>query len=54
MEKRNQRFRFQLQINAENRARLHQLLRPLIAELDKQPSGRKLRWTIDIDPQDMN
>jgi len=54
MEKRNQRFRFQLQINASNRARLHQLLQPLIAELDKQTSGRKLRWSIDVDPQDMN
>jgi len=54
MEKRNQRFRFQLQVNAGNRARLHQLLQPLITALDKLPQGRKLRWSIDVDPQDMN
>ncbi|WP_439134815.1 primosomal protein N' [Pseudomaricurvus sp.] len=53
MERRNQRFRHQLQIHASSRARLHQLLTPLIAELEQHPLSRRTRWSIDVDPQDM-
>jgi len=54
MEKRNDRFRYQLQIQASNRARLHQLLQPLIAQLEQHPLSRRTRWSIDVDPQDMS
>lgn len=54
MERRNGRFRCQLQINADSRARLHQLLQPLIAQLDAQPLAKKVRWSVDVDPLDMN
>ncbi len=54
MERRNQRFRFQLQIKAESRGQLHQLLQPLISELDKLPQKNRVRWSVDIDPLDMN
>ncbi|GAB3104947.1 primosomal protein N' [Pseudomaricurvus hydrocarbonicus] len=54
MEKRNQRFRHQLQIHASSRAQLHQLLTPLIAELEQHPLSRRTRWSLDVDPQDMS
>jgi primosomal protein N' (replication factor Y) (superfamily II helicase) len=54
MEKRNDRFRYQLQIQAANRARLHQLLQPLIDQLEQHPLSRRTRWSIDVDPQDMS
>lgn len=53
MERRNQRFRHQLQIHASSRARLHQLLTPLIAELEQHPLSRRTRWSIDVDPLDL-
>jgi primosomal protein N' (replication factor Y) len=53
LEKRNERFRYQLQINAGQRQDLHRLLQPLIARLDELPLGRKVRWSVDVDPQDM-
>lgn len=54
MEKRNDRFRYQLQLHASQRAKLHQLLGPLIARLEQDPLSRKARWSIDVDPQDMS
>lgn len=54
MEKRNERFRYQLQLNASSRAALHQMLTRLIAELEQHPLSRRTRWSIDVDPQDMN
>jgi primosomal protein N' (replication factor Y) (superfamily II helicase) len=53
LEKRNERFRYQLQINAGQRQDLHHLLQQLIPQLDKLPLGRQVRWSLDIDPQDM-
>ncbi|MBU3068364.1 primosomal protein N' [Aestuariicella sp. G3-2] len=53
MERRNQRFRHQLQLHASSRSRLHQLLTPLIAQLEQHPLSRRTRWSIDVDPQDM-
>lgn len=53
MERRNQRFRHQLQIHASSRGRLHQLLTPLIAELEQHPLSRRTRWSIDVDPLDL-
>lgn len=54
MEKRNDRFRYQLQLHASGRAKLHQLLGPLIARIEQEPLSRKARWSIDVDPQDMS
>ncbi len=54
MERRGGRFRFQLQINAANRGLLRALLEPLSLQLEKLPAGRKVRWAIDVDPQDMS
>lgn len=53
MEKRAGRHRAQLMIKSEQRKALHGLINQLVPELErsKRPSG--LRWSIDIDPQDV-
>ena len=53
MEKRAGRHRAQLMIKSEQRKSLHSAVKQLIQSLDqsKKPSG--LRWSIDIDPQDV-
>ncbi len=53
MEKRQSRFRWQLILQASQRASLHTTLSRLIAYLDNQKLPRHLRWSVDIDPQDM-
>jgi len=54
MEKRGGRFRFQLQINTKSRAMLNKLLREIGLSLESHPLNRKVRWAIDVDPQDMS
>ncbi|MBL4783070.1 MAG: primosomal protein N' [Porticoccaceae bacterium] len=52
MEKRNGRYRYQLTLIAAERRSLHSLLRGLSHWLERDKSARKLRWSIDVDPQD--
>jgi primosomal protein N' (replication factor Y) len=54
MERRNDRYRFQLHINAAQRGPLQQLLSQLAQQLEAHPDARKIRWAIDVDPQDMS
>lgn len=54
MEKRNERFRFQLQLFCDNRALRHHLCQQLIEHLEAMPLARRVRWSLDIDPQDMS
>lgn len=54
MERRNDRYRFQLHINAAQRGPLQQLLSQLAQLLEGHPDARKIRWAIDVDPQDMS
>ena len=37
----------------EYRKRLQQLLQQLCARLDQHPGARKIRWSLDIDPQEL-
>ena len=53
MEKRQDRFRYQLQINCAQRKHLHALLKQLIPVLENHALSRRTRWSIDVDPQDM-
>jgi len=53
MEKRAGRYRFQLIIQAQNRQTMKKFLSPWIEDLDKLPEARKVRWSVDVDPQDM-
>jgi len=53
MEKRAGRYRVQLFLQSMERAALHNLLSSLIAALEKSALGRKVRWSIDVDPVDV-
>lgn len=53
MERRAGRYRFQLSVLDSQRTRLHGLLRTLCLDLEGLPLGRKVRWSVDIDPVDM-
>ena len=53
MERRAGRIRAHLLIQASHRRTLHQLLRQLIPSLGKLKSARHVRWSIDVDPQEM-
>ena len=53
MEKRAGRYRSQLLLQSSQRRLLHQLLTPLIPELETIKLGRKVRWSVDVDPMTM-
>ena len=53
MERRQGRHRAQLLLRADERTPLHRLLRPFALQLESMPEARKVRWSLDIDPQDM-
>jgi len=53
MERRAGRYRSQLLIQAAQRADLHRLLDAWLPTLGPLPSGRKVRWAIDVDPMEM-
>jgi primosomal protein N' (replication factor Y) len=53
MEKRAGRFRAQLLLQASKRSELHRLLKPWIQQLEDSKSGRKVRWSLDVDPIEM-
>jgi len=53
MERRAGRFRGQLLLQCEQRAPLHGLLLPWLEELETLKSARRVRWSLDVDPQEM-
>jgi primosomal protein N' (replication factor Y) len=53
MEKRAGRYRFQLLIQSGNRHTMKRFLTPWIDKLGNLPESRKVRWSLDVDPQDM-
>ncbi|MGD8568236.1 MAG: primosomal protein N' [Gammaproteobacteria bacterium] len=53
MEKRAGRYRAQLFVQSPDRAMLHRLLTPWIDTLEQSRLGRKVRWSIDVDPVDV-
>jgi primosomal protein N' (replication factor Y) len=53
MEKRGDRFRYQLQISAAQRKSLQGLLTTLALQLEANPLASKVRWSLDVDPQEM-
>jgi len=44
------RYRAQLLLQSSDRQTLHKLLRELRPALEQAPAGRKVRWSIDVDP----
>ena len=53
MERRAGRYRAQLLLDAGSRAALQRFLPGWIAELEALPSARRVRWSVDVDPQEM-
>ncbi len=53
MERRAGRYRAQLLLQAAQRPPLHALLRRLIPRLPELPGARRVRCSVDVDPQDM-
>jgi len=53
MERRSGRYRGQLLLQAGQRGQLHRLLKHLRPALEGLKSGRKARWSLDIDPLEL-
>jgi primosomal protein N' (replication factor Y) (superfamily II helicase) len=53
MEKRAGKFRAQLLLQSEQRPALQHLLGQLCPELETMKESRSVRWSVDVDPQDM-
>jgi len=45
--------RVHLLLKADDRKTLHALLATLVPWLDALPSARQVRWSIDVDPQEL-
>lgn len=52
MERRAGRFRAQLLLQAQQRIALQNLLPEWVRQLEDLKSGRKVRWTLDVDPME--
>jgi len=53
MLRRQGRYRYQLMVQSINRKALHQLLSAMQPHIYASPLTRKVRWSIDVDPQEM-
>ncbi len=53
MERRAGRWRAQVLIQAPTRRPLHEFLDRWIPELESMSSGRRVRWSVDVDPADL-
>ena len=53
LEKRGGRFRYLLSLSAARRAALQPVLAALALQLEPLPGARRVRWSIDADPQEM-
>ncbi|MFT5132189.1 MAG: primosomal protein N' (replication factor Y) [Gammaproteobacteria bacterium] len=53
IEKRAGKARMQLLVLSNNRVHLRQAMKSWSAAIEKLPDSKKVRWSLDIDPQDM-
>lgn len=53
MERRAGRYRGQLLLQSPRRPALHALLEVWLTQLEQLPSGRRVRWSLDVDPIDL-
>ena len=53
MERRAGRYRAQLLIQSEQRQPLHEFLGPWLFQVEAMKTGRKVRWSIDVDPVEL-
>ena len=54
IEKHSGRFRYQLIIQASNRKNLHAHMDKWLQKLETMKGSKTVRWSLDIDPQDMS
>jgi len=54
MERRQGRYHLQLMLAADRRSRLHEATAWLAAWLEAMPEARRVRWSLDIDPQTLS
>ena len=52
MERRSGRTRWYVMVQADKRSMLHRQVDQWVLQIQKLPSARKVRWAIDVDPQD--
>ena len=52
MERRSGRTRWYLLAQAAERSMLHRQLDEWVLKVQKLPAARKVRWVVDVDPQD--
>ena len=53
IEKRSGRYRYQLIIQSQSRKALHTYLDRWLDKIESSKSAKKVRWSLDVDPQDM-
>src|SRR5690606_37826116 len=54
MEKRGDRYRYLLQFSSQQRKPLQHLLATLALQLEQHALGKRVRWSLDVDPCEMN
>ncbi|MBY5943269.1 primosomal protein N' [Halomonas sp. DP5N14-9] len=54
MERRQNRYHLQIALMAERRSQLHPALEWLAHRLEAWPEARRIRWSIDVDPQTLS
>ncbi len=54
MERRIGKFRANLLLTAEDRAVLASAIRQLLAQIERMPLANKIRWTLDVDAQEIS
>jgi primosomal protein N' (replication factor Y) len=54
MEKKAGKYRFHLILQSGQRKLLHSAIKQLLATISQNELGKKVRWSIDIDPQDLS
>ena len=54
MEKRQGRYRMQLLLQSFHRGQLQQVLAAHMSQVEALPLANKVRWSIDVDPQDFS
>jgi len=54
MEKKAGKYRFHLIIQAKQRRDLHRAIKQLLVTIKQNPWHNKVRWSLDIDPQDLS
>ncbi len=53
MERRAGRYRAQLLVRSKDESRFHRFLKAWVLGIEASPEAGRVRWSIDVDPQEM-